>query len=174
MIHYTVDESTVLQRSSLQIVLLLFSQDDGLARTVYKVRLQKVQWFSDRAALDISLGDLMLIVLIKSGFRNATAVQDEYVHTHSMSTMINLAPQAVKLSPVTTQRLCSCIEASHKRLSWLDQKVHPLPIEMICIQCARTTSMCGAASVLQWAQIMLRSSWDLQQRKHHCRGACAE
>lgn len=109
----------------LQIVLLILSQDDGLARTVYKVRLQKVQWYSDRSALAISLGDLMLIVLLKSAFRNATAGQDEYVHTNSMSTMINLAPQAVKLSPVTTQRLCSCIEASHKRLLWLDQKVRP-------------------------------------------------
>lgn len=106
----------------VQIVLLLLSQDDGLARTVYKVRLQKVPWYSDRAVLDISLGDLMLIVLMKSAFRNATATQDEYVHTNSMSTMINLVPQAVKLSPLSTQRLCSCIEGSHKRLLWLDQK----------------------------------------------------
>jgi hypothetical protein len=112
----------------VQIVLLLFSQDDGLTRTVYKIRLQKVPWFSDRAALDISLGDLMLIVLLKTALRNATGGQDEYVHTNSISTMINLAPQAVKLSPVTTQRLFSCIQASHKRLLWLDQKVcvHPL------------------------------------------------
>jgi hypothetical protein len=107
----------------VQIVLLILSQDDGLVRTVYKVRLQKVSWFSDRAALNISLGDLMLIVLLKSAFRNATTVQDEYVHTNSMSTLINLAPQAVKLSPVTTQRLCSFIETSHKRLLWLDRKV---------------------------------------------------
>lgn len=107
----------------VQIVLLILSQDEGLARTVYKVRLQKVPWYSDRNGLDLSVGDLMLVVLMKSAFRNATTIKDEYVHTNSMSTMINLAPQAAKLSPVTTQRLCSSIEASHKRLLWLDQKV---------------------------------------------------
>ena len=142
----------------MQIVLLLFSQDDGLARTAYKVRLQKVQWYSDRAALDISLGDLMLIVLLKSGFRNATAVRDEYVHTNFMSTMINLAPQAVKLSPVATQRLCSCIEASRKRLSWLDQKVPVLPETGACIRHTCTTCLALPCSTVGSDHVVLWSS----------------
>jgi hypothetical protein len=118
---------------------------------VYKVRLSRVHWYSDRAALDISLGDLMLLVLLKAAFRNATAAQDEYVHTNALSTMVNLAPHAVRLSSVVTTRLCSCIDASHKRLLWLDQKVyrprpeivtawiqHAQPYEVVC----RTSRAC--------------------------------
>lgn len=107
----------------MQIILLLFSEDEGFARTVFKVRVKRVSWFIERSHVDVSLGDLMVSVLLKSAFRNTSTAHDEYLHSNALSALINLAPNASHISSNTAQRVCFIIEGAHKRLIWLDRKV---------------------------------------------------
>lgn len=109
----------------MQIIVLLLSEDDGFAKTVFKVRLQRVPWFTERSHFGLSLGDLMVSVLLKSSFRNTSVAQDEYLHSNALSALINLVPHATHISSNTAQRLCFIIEGAHKRLIWLDHKVCP-------------------------------------------------
>jgi hypothetical protein len=105
--------------ASLQIVLLVLSQDEGLAKSVHKINVRSVHWYKEATLVDIPLGSLMFTVLLRAAHKNLIGARDVYLHSNTLAALANLAPFAVNLTSHSTNRLVGVLEAGYKRLKWL-------------------------------------------------------
>jgi hypothetical protein len=134
-------------RTDVQIIILVLSQDEALAKTVHKVTLTSVPWYKERRLSGTTLGSLLFIVLLRAAHRNLLGPKDVYQHSNTLAALANLAPHSAHLSPHATQRLILVIETSYKRLRWLsgDRVRHFL----LCCSSAFSSWSSGAAMCWQ-------------------------
>jgi dymeclin len=103
----------------LQIVLLVLSQDEGLAKSVHKISVRSVPWHKEATLVDIPVGSLMFTVLLRATHKNLIGAKDVYLHSNALAALANLAPFAVNLTSHATNRLVAVLETGYKRLKWL-------------------------------------------------------
>lgn len=103
----------------MQILLLVLSQDEGLARAVHKITVHSAPWYKERPLARASLGSLLFTVLLRAAHKNLLGPRDVYLHSNTLAALANLAPHAVHLTPPATDRLVAVLETGLKRLRWL-------------------------------------------------------
>lgn len=100
----------------LQIIVLILSQDEALSKSVHKLRLARVPWYTERQLHDVTLGSLLFVVLLRTALHNLLGSRDVYLHTNTLAALANLVPHAVGLDSHATHRLMMVLEAGRKRL----------------------------------------------------------
>ena len=100
----------------LLIILLILSNDSKYSANVHKAdcRLASVEWYKERVLLDVSMGSLAVIVLVRTIQANLRA-QDAYIGRTCLAILCNLAPDMAGLHPYAAQRMVFLFEVLSKR-----------------------------------------------------------
>lgn len=104
---------------TLQIIILVLSQDEALAKTVHKVSAGAVPWYTERTLQNVTVGSLLFAVLLRTAHKNFVGLRDVYLHSNTLAALANLAPHAVGLAPHATHRLVALVHVGGRRLRWL-------------------------------------------------------
>jgi hypothetical protein len=122
--------------SDVQIVVLVLSQDEVLAKAVHKIKVHSVPWYKEGPLAGISLGSLIFTVLLRAAQKNLVGAKDVYLHSNALAALANFAPFAVNLTSHATNRLVAVLETGYKRLKWLSGsrvRFTPFSCLLVCI-----------------------------------------
>jgi len=103
------------------IILLIASEEDLFNQTVHSsiLKSQQVQWYTERAVTQLSLGGLLILVVIRTIQYNMLKMRDKYLHTNCLAALANMSAQFKGLHPYVAQRIVSLFETlarKHARL----------------------------------------------------------
>merc|ERR1719414_2465393 len=103
------------------IILLIASEEDLFNETVHSciLKSQQVQWYTERAVTQLSLGGLLILVVIRTIQYNMLKMRDKYLHTNCLAALANMSSQFRGLHPYVAQRIVSLFETlarKHSRL----------------------------------------------------------
>jgi Dyggve-Melchior-Clausen syndrome protein len=104
---------------ALQIIVLLLSQDEPLAKAIHKIPIASVPWYKERNLAHTTLGSLAFVALLRAAHKNLLGSRDVYLHSNTLAALANLAPHAAALSAHAAHRLVALLDAGRKRLKWL-------------------------------------------------------
>ena len=98
------------------IILLILSNDSKYSANVHKAdcRLASVEWYKERVLLDVSMGSLAVIVIVRTIQANLRD-QDAYIGRTCLAILCNLAPDLAGLHPYAAQRMVFLFEVLSKR-----------------------------------------------------------
>ena len=99
------------------IILLMLSQREEFGSSCERLRLAEVPFYKEHVLLDVSLADLIAIVLVRTVTLNLSRLQDGYLHTNCLAILANLSPSLSHLHAHAAQRLFAMLLFLHKRLS---------------------------------------------------------
>ncbi|KAI9026284.1 Dymeclin [Hyaloraphidium curvatum] len=100
----------------LLIILLLFSQDDVFAGRCYQITIQPPLWLKERPAFKtLSLGDFLVLVLMKILLTNLSSGRDLFFHSNCVAALANFARLSVNMHPYVAQKLVGLIETVGRR-----------------------------------------------------------
>ncbi|XP_002128944.2 dymeclin [Ciona intestinalis] len=105
------------------IILLMFTEDDHFNKYVHDIRLPTVPWYTDRILSDISLGDLIILVVIRTIQFNMSRMRDRYLHTNCLAALANMSAHFRSLHPYAAQRIFSLVTLLTKKYRKLTEKV---------------------------------------------------
>ncbi|CAH1999813.1 unnamed protein product [Acanthoscelides obtectus] len=97
------------------IILLILSEDYSFNKMVHEVKIKNVTWYTERALVEISLGGLLILVVIRTIQYNMLKMRDKYLHTNCLAALANMSSQFRELHPYVSQRLISLFETLAKR-----------------------------------------------------------
>ena len=146
--------------SAVQIVILVLSQDEALAKMIHKLTVPSVPWYKERNLSNTSLGSFTFIVLLRAAHRNLLGAKDVYAHSNCLAALSNLAPHAVHLSPHAASRLLLLVATGHRRLRWLaGERVRACAVVMTCpvSHHSRSIRCCLASNLAVVCHSALRS-----------------
>jgi hypothetical protein len=89
------------------IILLILSEDDYFNRIIHDIKLKKVSWYTERSINEISLGDLLIAIVVRTIQLNMSRMRDKYLHTNCLATLANMSSQFQNLHTYITQRIIS-------------------------------------------------------------------
>ncbi|CAN0013406.1 unnamed protein product [Choristocarpus tenellus] len=72
-------------------------------------------WYSTRPLSEVSLGSLMVLCVLRCIVNTLTRARDDYLLKNLLAILLNLAPEAQRLHPYTTQRLVTLLGATSRR-----------------------------------------------------------
>ena len=105
------------------IVLLLLSQDEEFGVVCEKIKIAEVEWYKEQLILDVSVSDLIAIVLIRTVMLNLSRLQDGYLHSNCLAILANLSSSFSCLHVHTSHRLFSLLFFLNKRHGQAQSKV---------------------------------------------------
>jgi hypothetical protein len=73
------------------IILLMLSQQEEFGTNCERLRLADVSFYKEHVLLDVSLADLIVIVLVRTVTLNLSRLQDGYLHTNCLAILANLS-----------------------------------------------------------------------------------
>lgn len=100
------------------IVLLILTEDDSFNKGVHDIKLQNVPWYSDRLLSNVSLGDLVILVVVRTIQFNMCQMRDRYLHTNCLAALANMSAHFREINVYAAQRIFSLItllSKKHKR-----------------------------------------------------------
>uniref|UniRef100_A0A2P2I3T6 Dymeclin n=1 Tax=Hirondellea gigas TaxID=1518452 RepID=A0A2P2I3T6_9CRUS len=97
------------------IVLLMFSEDGAFNAILHDIPVATVPWYCERTLYNISLGDLLILVLIRTITFNMTKMRDRYLHSNCLACLANMSSQFRSIHPYVCQRLLGLLETLSKR-----------------------------------------------------------
>ncbi|XP_062511893.1 dymeclin-like isoform X2 [Corticium candelabrum] len=97
------------------IVLLMFSEDDGFNRSIHEIKLSSVPWYNERQLSQVTLGDLLVLVLIRTIQHNIATVRDKYLHTNSLAALANMSANLRQLHQYVAQRIVDLFQLLARR-----------------------------------------------------------
>ncbi|XP_064471607.1 dymeclin-like isoform X2 [Ornithodoros turicata] len=109
------------------IILLILSEDDLFNGGVHDITLKNVAWYTERSLLEISLGGLLILVVIRTIHFNMTRTRDKYLHTNCLAALANMSSHFKSLHPYVCQRFVSLFETLSKRLSRVMDQIRNNP-----------------------------------------------
>ncbi|KAK3095350.1 hypothetical protein FSP39_013559 [Pinctada imbricata] len=105
------------------IILLILSEDDVFNKAVHEITLKNIPWFKERTILEISLGGLLILVVIRTIQYNMTRMRDKYLHTNCLAALANMSAQFTNLHPYVAQRLVSLFSQLCKKHSRIVEEI---------------------------------------------------
>nr|XP_023020039.1 dymeclin [Leptinotarsa decemlineata] len=97
------------------IILLIMSEDDSFNTNIHDLKLKTVDWYTERALTEISLGGLLILVILRTVQYNMLKMRDKYLHTNCLAALANMSSQFRNLHPYVSQRLISLLETLAKK-----------------------------------------------------------
>ena len=74
-----------------------------------------MEWYTERALSDVSLGGILILVVIRTIQYNMLKMRDKYLHTNCLAALANMSSQFKNLHPYVSQRIVSMFEALAKK-----------------------------------------------------------
>ena len=111
------------------IIILILTEDDHFNKSIHEINLFSVAWYTDRILTDVSLGDLMILVILRIIQFNMYQLRDRYLHTNCLAALANMSSQFRSIHSYPAQKLFELIASLTKRHKLYKQKlsaVHPL------------------------------------------------
>ncbi|EFA83636.1 putative dymeclin [Heterostelium album PN500] len=112
---YSSFEEKPQQVYMILIIILILSQDTLFNANVHSLVIHQVLWYKERHLVDISLGGLLMVVLIKSIMLNLSKLRDVYLHTNCLAILANLSSNISHIHPYVSSRLVKLLEILSKR-----------------------------------------------------------
>lgn len=108
----------------LLVILLILSSDSKYSANLHKADccLANVEWYKERVLLDVSMGSLTVIVLVRTIQANLRD-QDTYIGRTCLAILCNLAPHLAGLHPYAAQRMVFLFEVLSKRAAALSKRL---------------------------------------------------
>nr|CAB3240284.1 dymeclin-like [Phallusia mammillata] len=100
------------------IVLLILTEDDNFNKSVHEIKLSSVAWYTDRILTNVSLGDLVILVVVRTIQFNMCQMRDRYLHTNCLAALANMSAHFREINVYAAQRIFSLImllSKKHKR-----------------------------------------------------------
>jgi hypothetical protein len=105
------------------ILLLLFSQDASFGPDAFRrIIVPSVPWYKERQLVNINLGSVLLLVLLRSITFNLNKLQDAFLLSNCCAVLMNLSHNIVELHDYAAMRLVSVAVSTLKRYSLLWSK----------------------------------------------------
>jgi len=110
----------------LLIILLILSNDTKYSGNLHQADccLGNVEWYKERVLIDVSMGSLAIIVLVRTIQANLRD-QDSYIGRTCLAILCNLAPDLAGLHPYAAQRMVFLFEMLSKRAVALVKRLGP-------------------------------------------------
>lgn len=105
------------------VILLMLSQQEEFGATCQRLLVPEVEWYKEQTLLDISLADLIAVVLVRTVMQNLSRLQDGYLHTNCLAIVANLSPSFSQLHAHTSQRLFALMAFLRKRIAHMEAKL---------------------------------------------------
>ncbi|GAM21840.1 hypothetical protein SAMD00019534_050150 [Acytostelium subglobosum LB1] len=118
---YSSFEEKPQQVYLILIVVLMLTQDPLFNANVHSLIIHQVNWYKERHLLDISLGGLLMVILIKSIVFNLSKLRDVYLHTNCLAILANLSSSITNIHPYVASRMVKLLEILCKRYLKLKQ-----------------------------------------------------
>lgn len=99
------------------IILLMLSQQEEFGANCERLRLAEVSFYTEHVLRDVSLADLIAIVLVRVVTLNLSRLQDGYLHTNCLAVLANLSSSFSHLHFYSAQRLFGLLLFLQKRLA---------------------------------------------------------
>jgi len=99
------------------IILLMLSQQDEFGVNCERLRIPDVEFYKEQVLLDVSLADLIAIVLVRTVTLNLSRLQDGYLHTNCLAILANMSSSFSHLHFYSAQRLLVLMSFLHRRLA---------------------------------------------------------
>uniref|UniRef100_A0A8B9JBZ4 Dymeclin n=1 Tax=Astyanax mexicanus TaxID=7994 RepID=A0A8B9JBZ4_ASTMX len=128
---YHVEERNSHHVYMALIILLILTEDDTFNRSIHEVILKNINWYTERALTEISLGSLLILVVIRTIQFNMTRTRDKYLHTNCLAALANMSAQFRCLHQYAAQRIISVLSYHQKVLE--SQKAIS-PTSSVCAQ----------------------------------------
>jgi hypothetical protein len=112
------------------ILLLIFSQDPSFGRDSFRrVRLPtaSVVWYKERHIKEASLGNIILLVVLRAISFNLNRLHDEFLLSNCCAVLLNLSPHTLIQDYYVATRLISVTTSCFKRYSALLAENHGEP-----------------------------------------------
>jgi len=97
------------------IILLILTEDDHFNKHVHDIKLPSVHWYTDRILADVSLGDVMILVIIRTIQFNMSRMRDRYLHTNCLAALANMSAHFRTVHSYAAQRIFSLITLLAKK-----------------------------------------------------------
>lgn len=98
------------------IILLILTEDNHFNKSIHDVPIQHVVWYTDRNLSGVSLGDLIILVLIRTIQFNMSQMRDQYLHTNCLAALANMSSHFKRLHPYAAQRIFTMISMLTSKL----------------------------------------------------------
>lgn len=112
---YHVEERNSHHVYMALIILLILTEDDTFNRSIHEVILKNINWYTERALTEISLGSLLILVVIRTIQFNMTRTRDKYLHTNCLAALANMSAQFRCLHQYAAQRIISLFALLSKK-----------------------------------------------------------
>lgn len=112
---YHVEERNSHHVYMALIILLILTEDDTFNRSIHEVMLKNINWYTERALTEISLGSLLILVVIRTIQFNMTRTRDKYLHTNCLAALANMSAQFRCLHQYAAQRIISLFALLSKK-----------------------------------------------------------
>ncbi|EGF78915.1 hypothetical protein BATDEDRAFT_90322 [Batrachochytrium dendrobatidis JAM81] len=123
LIYEAVEKKTnYSQLYILLTILLILSQDDVHNENSHKVTISPPAWFTERIIRFVTLGDLVMLILIRVIQANISRHRDIYFHTTSLAILANMSSTIIGMHSVVAQRLVNLYELISKKYSKLSKQ----------------------------------------------------
>lgn len=86
-------------------------------------KLKAINWYTERALTEISLGGLLILIVIRTIQYNMLKMRDKYLHTNCLAALANMSSQFRDLHPYVSQRLISLYETLAKKYHKLVERI---------------------------------------------------
>eukprot|EP00051_Salpingoeca_urceolata_P024290 m.424600 g.424600 ORF g.424600 m.424600 type:complete len:730 (-) comp20215_c2_seq2:89-2278(-) len=87
------------------VILLMLSEDSDFNQCMQTAAVEEVPWFQERVLKQVTISDLIVLVLVRIAHRNLKALRDEFTHRTCLATLANMSPFFTDLHPFACQRL---------------------------------------------------------------------
>eukprot|EP01113_Clastostelium_recurvatum_P047566 TRINITY_DN8508_c0_g1_i3.p1 TRINITY_DN8508_c0_g1~~TRINITY_DN8508_c0_g1_i3.p1 ORF type:complete len:923 (-),score=184.22 TRINITY_DN8508_c0_g1_i3:24-2642(-) len=103
------------QNYMILIILLILSTDTNFNLAIHKNIIPTVVWYKERYMVDVSLGGILILVLIRTVQTNLVRTRDIYLHTNCIATLANMSGRLTQMHPYVAHRLLRLFEMLGKR-----------------------------------------------------------
>ena len=83
---------------------------------ISQVKVESLPWFVERELRGTSIGDVIVLVLVRLLLKNISGYRDEYIHVMSLSVLANMAPHLTNIHVYAAQVGAHLLTSSLARL----------------------------------------------------------
>lgn len=105
------------------IILLILTEDDHFNQLVHEIQIKTVEWYKDRMLRNVTLGDLIILVVVRTIQYNMTRMRDRYLHTNCLAALANMSAHFRNLHSYACQRIFSLLTLLVKKQRKVNEKL---------------------------------------------------
>lgn len=105
------------------IILLILTEDDHFNQLVHEIQVKTVEWYKDRMLRNVTLGDLIILVVVRTIQYNMTRMRDRYLHTNCLAALANMSAYFRNLHSYACQRIFSLLTLLVKKRRKVTEKL---------------------------------------------------